>query len=211
LIKAMLVHTADWEDDAYGVLSGALRTDANKTTFKDHASAFLGYGILRPERALSCTARRATFLGGGVIGEGETWAHRIPLIDELHTFDGWRRLTITLAWFTPVNPAHQGYRRAALSFSSPKNNDSPLRVTNQQVHANAVGRGTVQHEVLGRASGAIALIPGREHLSIPVTCSADAGELSDRVPYALAVSLELAAEVKIELYDKIRERVRVQA
>ncbi len=209
-VKALLVHTADWPGAAFDALAGALLNDSNRRTFKDQASAFLGYGVPRPDRAIGCTFECATLLGGGSIGAEETWIHRVPLPSGLHTFDGWRRLTITLAWFSPINPRHQQYRRAALAFLPPDRDKSPLRVTRDDADWRAVTRGTVQHEVLERASGAISVPTSDAWLEIPVACTGEAGGLEDRVPYALAVSLEVAAGVRVAIYDQILERIRPQ-
>lgn len=207
-LKTLLVHTADWPVPAFGALAEALRTKENARTFADQVSAFLGYGVVRQDRAMGCAFERATLLGCGSIGADETWVHRIPLPGGLHTFDGWRRVTITLAWFSPTNPRHQQYRRAALAFVPPAEGKSPLRVSRDDADWRAVTRGTVQHEVLERSSGAIDLPSGEPWLEIPVVCSAEAGGLDDRVPYALAVTLEVAPGVRVAIYDQIRDRLR---
>lgn len=206
-IKTLLVHSAEWPAEAYDALAACLRTDANRHNFRDESSAFLGYGVLRPARTTGCSFERATLLGGGDIGPGEEWVHRVPVPSALQAFDGWRRLTITLSWFTPVDPRDQRYRRAGLSFDAPT--ESVLNVERCQVDGRAVTRGTVQHEVLERGRGAI-LVGEDETLSIPVTCTAEAPGLDGRVPYALAVTLEVAAGVGLPIYDEIRERLRVR-
>ena len=44
--------------------------------------------------------------------------YRIPLPDNLDGVATLRTITITLAWFSPVNTRHQGYRMAALDIAS---------------------------------------------------------------------------------------------
>jgi hypothetical protein len=208
LLKALLVHTAEWPAAAVGVLERALKTEKNKHGFWDYLSAFVGYGLLHSERAMACTADRATLLGGGTIGENETHLHRVPLPPGLNAFTGRRRLTVTLAWLSPVNPNHRKYRSAALSFEPPIGNRSPLRVDGLDVDLRAVRRGTVQHAVLERDAGAIN-VGADDALEIPVTCVFESHQGKGYVvPYALAVSLEVAPGLGVPIYDEIRDRVR---
>ena len=111
---------------------------------------------------------------------------------------------MTLAWLTPVNPLHQGWRRADLWFNPL---DPPLRVDRQQADYHAAQRGTVQHEVF-EGERASAFTDGAT-IGIQVNCKADAGTLEGTVSYALAVSLEVGEEIAIPIYDEVR--VRVQA
>jgi hypothetical protein len=208
LVKALLVHTAEWPREAHAVFERALRNEANNSFFDDYVSAFLGYGVLRTDRALGCTADRVTLVGGDVIGENETRLHRIPLPVALNAFTGRRRLTMTLAWFSPINPNHQKYRCAALSFVPLTDDRTPLRVSRTDVDLRAVGRGTVQHVVLERDTGAIN-VGDNDALEIPVTCVFDSRNgLGIRIPYALAVTLEVAPGLAVPIYDAVRELVR---
>jgi hypothetical protein len=118
---------------------------------------------------------------------------------------GRRRLTITLAWLTPVNPIHRAWRRADLWFTPPP---TPLEVIRQEADGNAVQRGTVQHEVL-EGDRATAFVDG-DNLEILVNCRADAGALEDPVPYALATTLEVAADIGVPVYEEVRERVQAR-
>jgi hypothetical protein len=208
LVKALLVHTAEWAGGAYEVVRRALRTPENASIFDDLVSAFLGYGVLRSERAHACTPDRVTLLGGEVIGEGETRLHRIPLPAALNAFTSRRKLTTTLAWFSPINPNHRKYRCAALSFVPLKDGRTPLLLGNADVHLNAVKRGTIQHVVLERDSGAIN-VRENDALEVAVTCEFESQSgMGIRVPYALAVTLEVAPGLAVPIYDAVREMVR---
>ena len=67
-------------------------------------------------------------------------------------------------------------------------------------------RGTVEHHV---REGATIVAFGDEHwLEITVACKADAGELAESIPYAIAVSLEIAEPLDVSIYEQVRERVR---
>jgi hypothetical protein len=203
-LRTLLAHGASWSSEAADLVERALRTESNKYTFTDEASALLAFGTIRPERVVACTEERATILAGGDIAADERYVHRIPLPASLNAHTAWRRLTVTLSWFSPINPAHRKYRRAALWFEPP--GEQELLVKRRGVDWRAVRRGTLQHEVLEGDRGAINIQPDG-HLEIPVTCLADAGSLDERVPYAMAITLEVAPGVNTKIYDEVRARV----
>jgi hypothetical protein len=207
--KALVVHTASWNQDAFHALSAALKTKENASSLKDIASAFLGYGRIDPDRALACTEQRATFVSGGFIRPNQQWVHSVPIPTCLHSQDCWRKVAITLAWFTPIAPRIRQYRCIRLSFTPPEET-TDLRVARQDVHGNAVSRGTVQHEVL-EGDSAMDIAEDAE-LKIRVACFADAVLGEDLpaagIPYALAVSLEVAPKTGLPIYDEVRVRIQ---
>lgn len=202
-LKALLVHGADW-GSAGDLLNSILRTPDNSRKFREYVSRLLGYGAIHADRVAECSEYRVTALSGGLLLAEQSHVHRFPLPPSLSGRRGWRRLTVTLAWLTPVNPQHQAWRRAHLWFDA--TNDM-LRVGRSQSDSNAVQRGTIQHEVF-EGDRAAAFVDG-ESIEIQVSCRADAGALDDPVPYALAVTLEIAEEVGVPVYEEVR--VRVQA
>ena len=201
-LKALVAHGAAW-GEAGSILTQILMNRDNSRQFKEYVTRLLGYGAVDVNRVQECTDRRVTTLGGGVLGQDESHIHRFPLPPSLSGQHGHRRLTITLAWLSPVNQRHQAWRRADLWFDPPRD---PLRVRRQQADWRAVRRGTLQHEILeGERAGAF--VEG-ENLEIQVSCRAGAGALEDEVPYALAITLEVAEELGIDIYDEVRTAVR---
>src|SRR4249920_3135237 len=89
------------------VLERILRTAENSRQFKEYITRLLGYGAVDVERVPECTAYRATAISCGVLTKDKSHIHRFPLPPSLSGQHGRRRLTITLAWMTPVNPRHQ--------------------------------------------------------------------------------------------------------
>lgn len=47
------------------------------------------------------------------------------------------------------------------------------------------------------------------YLLLRVSCRASAGALADPLPYALAVSFEVAVEAGIQVYEQVRARLAV--
>lgn len=171
---------------------------------KDYLTRWLGYGAVDIDRALACTAERATLLGVGELQAEKAFVFSAPLPPSLAGKRAWRRLTVTLAWMSPINCGHQGYRTVRLWVAPPQD---PLRVKRaNSVHEKAALRGTVQHEVL-EGEDAVAFVDG-DRFECKVNCAADAGAFSGTVRFALCVSLEVAVGSGIPVYQEVRDRIR---
>jgi hypothetical protein len=202
-IRTLIAHGASWGPGTRQLVEEAVRIAGHKSISTDELSAVLGFGRIDGERVLRCTAERATVLAGGSISADARIVHQIPLPPSMNAHTGWRRLTVTLSWFSPIHATHRKYRRAALWFEPPA---SILTVKRHGVDWQAVRRGTLQHEVLEGDAYAINILPGAT-LDVPVSCIADAGPFEEPISYALAVSLEVATGVKVHVYDEVRERI----
>ena len=205
LIKALLVHGASW-GEAAGVIENALLNGRHSTEVKKGIARWLGYG--RPDfaKSIECTATRATAIGYGVIAKDKRHEYRLPLPPSLSGLDCWRRLTITLAWLSPISVDNRKYRKAALAFEA---TDTAAAVGGYRVGAQwqQVRNGTLQHEIFEGAD--VRAFQEGESLMIPVQCREDAGALDVEVPYGLAVSLEVKEEVGIDLYEEIQSLIEV--
>ncbi|MCP4447755.1 MAG: S8 family serine peptidase [Myxococcales bacterium] len=201
-LKALLVHSSVWSEP-YDALAAALRDEGNSRNFREVGARFLGYGHLEAGRGVECDSNRATALGAGRIAAEEKRRHRFPLPPSLGGEREWKRLSITLAWFTPINSAHQAWRRAHLWFDAAV---EPLKVERNGAEHRAMRRGTVQHEVYDGEKAAV-FVEG-DAILIDVNCRPDAGALEEQVPYALAVTLEVREGVKIPIYEEVRTRIR---
>lgn len=212
LIKALLIHGARQPDTAKELLSSALKNAQNSRQFKEVITRYIGYGTADIERVLTCTAQRATVLGCGEIRENEVHEYAFPMPVGLSAQKLWRRLVVTLAWFTPINPDHRNLREAKLELEpgGAKWDEIPLRLKRQDGDHNQVLRGTVQHEVLEGANIISAYQDG-EMLRIRVTCKKDATvRLDEVIPYGLAVTLEVKEDVEIPIYQQIRTKLKPQ-
>jgi len=201
LLKAMLVHGCSW-GDVGSRISEVLRTPENGRQLSGLISRWIGYGIPVVDRVLDCTEQRATVLGFGQLSDGEAHVFSLPLPPSLGSRPEWRRLTVTLAWLSPISASTQKYRTASLWFEMSNNGLAPTR---SDADWRAVRRGTVQHEVF-EGQRAEPFIDG-EVIEIKVNCREDAGKIQTPVAYGLAVSLEVAEGVDIAVYNEIRTRI----
>jgi len=209
LVKALLVHGAKQDDGACKAITAALKTPENSRQFKEVMARYLGYGSVEIERVLACTEQRGTVLGCGEIRENEIHEYRLPLPPGLSSSQVWRRMVVTLAWFSPVNPDHRNFREAKLELSPVGGwSDLPLKLARQDADHNQVLRGTVQHEVV-EGSKQIAAYQDGNSILLHVACKKDAtARLDDAIPYGLAVTLEVAQGIQIPIYEQLRTRLQ---
>ncbi len=200
-LKALLVHGVEWPDKRLVTgLDWVLPLDR-----------YFTYGHLHTDHTLECPDNRVTVLAVGDLGSREEEDILVPLPEGLTGIRGKRRVTATLAWLSPINWRHRQYRRAKMSFSAPGGALQPV-ISSKQVGAQRAQRGTVQHQIF-EGSGAVP-IGTDDELRLTIKCLGQAGGLDGgTVPYAVAISLEVAEELGVDVYDEVaarlRERVRV--
>ena len=204
LVKTLLVHGAAW-GRAADVYKTVLKERHGGQTVREQVGRFLGYGPVDFERVKSCTDQRATVLGFGELDDRGAHRFSLPIPPSLGKRARRRKLTITLAWLTPVVSTRQQYRIARLWFN-PQNELASDRVFFANHYS--VRRGTVQHEIL-EGDAAIPFTDGYT-VEVTVNCRADAADLPGPVRYGLAVSLEVAEDIDIPIYQEVRERLRVR-
>jgi hypothetical protein len=206
ILKAMLVHGASWDDRFSlfdSVFDGPDVGVERWWRIKRACAQFLGYGAADFDRGTLCTDERAILLGCGELRAEEGHVYDLPLPPALHAQTVMRRLTVTLAWFTPINPRHRSYRVADLWFDPPS---ASLNVKRCNVDHDAVTRGTVQHEVL-EGQNAVSIVDG-DVMPIQVNCRPEAAsKILTPIPYALLVSLETARPLGISIYDQVKARL----
>lgn len=202
LIKAMLIHGCSWYrigNAIDSILDPAITTVPKKKL----KSRWIGYGYPDSEKSLSCNPQRATVIGLGAIKKGKAELYNLPIPECLNAKTNKRKLTITLAWFSPINSRNQKYRTARLWFEV--SGTSIFQEKEDVADENLAKKGTIQHEVF---VGSKALAIGSDDsVSIKVTCDRDAANITDEIPYALMVSLEVAKGVDLPIYQEISMKI----
>ncbi|MBN2092984.1 hypothetical protein JW964_25400 [candidate division KSB1 bacterium] len=202
LLKTLLVHSASWGEER-SILESIFQTSDNSKHLRKIIARYIGFGIPDIHRVLGCTSQRATAIGYGKIKKDVKQDFRFPLPPCLSGTNVMRRLTITLAWFSPINPANRKYRKADLEFKPPK----IIGVDRVNADWRQVTNGTVQHEVL-EGSKVVSYQDGN-FLSISVICKEDAKSLDEEVNYGLAVTLETGENVELPIYEEIKARINI--
>ena len=208
MLKGILVHAASWGaagehlDRIFPMSATGRRQKMQERLQHSRFKArLLGFGEIEPARCLFCTDQRVTLLGWGRIADGAGHVFNIPLPPALSATRIKRRLTATLAWLTPINPRHRDYRSAYLWYDVP---EEEFGVQKRDLDADTARRGTVEHRAFEGNKGR----SFNDDLTIKVNCTANAGPLTDEVPYALAVTLEIAEPTDIAIYDEVRSKIR---
>lgn len=212
LAKALLVHTARW-----GGIASTMRRigpDPQQPLSRRDLTQLLGYGAVELDDLASAARTRAVLIGAGTIVKDQRQRFEFPLPASLASSAIWRRLTVTLAWFSPISPLPGRHRAARLRIDPPTEQIGAKRV---EADWNTVVKGTVQHEIL-EGTDAVAYLDGAV-LAINVDCRIDlSAATAPPVRYGLAVSLEVAVESQIDLHQEVvagliqaRQRIRTQA
>ena len=208
VVKALLVHRARWGSRAAFLKENFGPHGRGKYIARsDNVARLLGYGFPNIDEALACAPNRATLVGYGTIAAGEANVHRIPLPQSLERVTEPRTLSVTVAWFSPVNRRHQAYRRAKLEVSPVRALKTAVGVSRlgNQPSNHSVSRGTVIHERYDgdRAVGFV----DDGHVVLRIYCREQAGALDQDIRYGIAVTIE--AGVGIPVYDEVRARLAV--
>lgn len=206
LLKAMVVHGASWIDTERHLIQARPDLCTDHHSEKRFLSRWLGYGPVAREYGLFCTPQRVTMVGVGEVKKGMAVDFKVPLPPSLAGKKIGRRLTVTLAWLSPLNHSSQQYRCARLWFSPPKEN---LNINRQDAQWQSVRRGTLQHEILS-GDEATAYTEGSA-LIFRVNCEQDARKLDGNVSFGLIVSLEVAPGFNIPVYNEVANAIAPRA
>jgi hypothetical protein len=190
-IKALLVHEARWPED---IEVGQIPADR-----------LMGYGTRELDLVRGCEPHEVTLLFAGELHGQQQIDLSVPLPDGLQV-RGAKRVAATVAWLSPVNWRHRQYRRAKLQFAKPAGFVSAPNLATRDVSYALAGRGTVEQQVYetDRASSA-----GQgDSMNLTVKCEEQAGGLNgEPVPYAAVVSLWVAPELGVDVYDQVRQGI----
>lgn len=208
IVKALLVHRAQWGakgallEELYGPVA-----QGQHVARKDDIARVLGYGSARVEEAMTCAANRATLVGFGFIRSGGAREYRIPLPPSLEQVTEPRAVTLTLAWFSPVNVRHLAYRRAKLEIKPIKfKKGAGVERASDQPSDKSVPRGSLFH-VRYTGEEAVKFVDDG-HIRFLVFCREQGGPLDRDIRYGLAVTIE--AGESIPVYQEIRQRLQIR-
>ena len=215
LTKALLVHSTSWNDAIkadYEQLPGS--RDKHSQQRRRYLSRYLGYGNIDIDRVLGCEGHRVTAIGCGRIRKDQSHHYELPFSDIDLPGGDYMRLIVTLAWFTPVNPQHVGWRKAGLRFEFSKASNGILKRSARSYDWQQVKMGTVQHEVFENRRKRRTRF---DNMKVEVDCAERARSLDEDVPYGIAFTLEIAPPEQAgdrsllqeaDLYQQVKERLR---
>ena len=209
VVKVLLAHRARWGE--MGNLLEGIYGPTGQGQYvarKDNIAGILGYGRPIVEEAMSCAANRATLVGyGEVTTDGSAVLYRVPLPGSLERVTDPRSITLTLAWFSPVNVRHRAYRRAKLE-AQPDNFELRIGVNRgkSQPSDKSVPRGSLFH-VHYEGNSAVTFVDDG-HLRFRVFCREQGGSLDRSIGYGVAVTIESGE--RIPVYQEVRQRLGIR-
>ncbi|WP_351121618.1 S8 family serine peptidase [Shewanella sp. T24-MNA-CIBAN-0130] len=206
LLKSLITHGASW-GQMYDHMSSYIGNTDSKT-LKNIITRNIGYGKPDVDRAKYCLDTRATILGYGGLSNDEAHVFKLPIPEGLGGTDVWRRLTVSLSWFSTPCHKHMKYRDSALWFTVEGENKSLTSRNPTSLDWMQVRRGTLQHEIFEGED--LAVLTEDRILEIKVNCKNNASKIIEPVKYGLAITLEVADGVNIQLYQEIQQAIEEQ-
>lgn len=201
IVKSMLVHGAEWNSDVASTIAEALEVSEKRV------SKWLGNGVPDVSRVMECAKNRATLIGYGNLTKDKAHVYKLPIPFDFVTGRYFRKLTVTLAYLSPVVPSKQKYRSAQLWFTL---NNNRLLSYRRNTDDKSVKRSTVQHEIFFD-DRAVSWDPD-DSIEIKVNCKDDAKSRFDPICYGILATFELAQEISdrldIDVYSSVVTRIR---
>jgi Subtilase family len=209
LLKALLVHTAQWPKDTANLIKEVLGPFDNKQHIrqKDNVRRFLGYGLADPAAAIACADDRATFWASGILPRDQIVTVDVPIPICVNGLKEWHALYATLAWFTPVSPGRQSYRAVRLKLIEPTELESLKVVASKlQPDLNQSRRGTVFSQ---RWDGLKApAVNAEQVVRFKVQREPDQGiVVDDPITFGFAVTFTMPGVMQI--YEQVRDRLEI--
>lgn len=199
ILKAMVTHGASWES-ANQNLSDYLKVSPKKL------SKWLGNGIPDISKVEQCTRNRVTIIGTGSLKRGEAHVYELPLPLDFSSKLIKRKLTATLAYFSPINNLLQKYRGVNIWFEIIEGDF--LVPDRQNTEWQRVRKGTLQHEIF---TGERAVVWGENSkVVIKVNCREDALKNNEYNKYALVLSFEAAEAIETDVYATVLAQIKGQ-
>ncbi|MEE9319326.1 MAG: S8 family serine peptidase [Granulosicoccus sp.] len=221
LTRALAVNSARWPEDAHLLY----RQEHGRLGKHQHARArmevcrYFGHGVLVPELMQQSPDTGATLVGLGSVKKDQAQIFKMPLPASMSGDRVPRSLRVTITWFSPVNSARSQYRLAGLEAVAADEIDNvhdggwQLDLKTDGPDANMVKRGSVwSRRLINRTKSVPGFEDGAE-ISICVQCRDTAnGGLNpdDDMMFAIAVTLEVEAEVSFDIYDEVQLALRVR-
>jgi hypothetical protein len=206
ILRALLVHSSRWGEA--GTLLDSLYPGSWQRR-REIISRFHGYGRHDLSRTLRADGSRITLLADDLIKPEERHIYRIPIPRAMIGNRELRRIVLTLAWSSPVDPNSARYRgvTAEIVDGDGKRKFWAGVKPILQPHPDAGRRGTVQHLILEDKK--LINDAGSGTFNIGVQARAVLPAFADtEVPYALAVTLELAQPLRSDVFQDVAARVR---
>jgi Subtilase family len=212
LIKALLLHRCSIDEEARALVRAVFGPSGKNKHAKraDNVFRVFGYGVPALDEVTACLENRATLWGTGSLTEDSGLLFKLPLPDCLSGHHGFRKVSVTLTWFSSVTPGRRAYRSERLIVEEPTNAHLRQIVTNaceHQADKNRVSRGTVFSRAWhGKSSRNFVKDAVFEVRIVRKPDNLD--DLPIATDFACVATLE--AENRIPIYDEIKAKILIK-
>lgn len=208
IVRCLLAHGCGWGDAGPFLESICPPSEGGGWSRRRSTIArFIGFGETDVARVVECTSRRVTFLGIGRIKNNKRDEFELPLPGELSSRVDVRRITTTLAWSSPIRAKARNYRAVKLQLTGGDGSSElwsgVARKDVLQPPAYMAARGTLIHAI-HQGSRAIPFAPGSTFALGVQSMAAVSSFNQMMVPYALAVTIEVADSIRSDIYSEAR-------
>ncbi len=222
LTRALAVNAARWPEDACNLYNEELGRFGryHHARAKEEVCRYFGHGTLATEMMQDSPEAGVTLVGLGSIRKDQAQIFTMPLPASMSGERVPRSMRVTIAWFSPVNAARAQYRLASLEAVAADEIDDEgdsswgldLKSDGDGPDANMVKRGSVWSRRLVNRIRKVPEFSEDAVIPICVQCrDASNGGLSpdDDIAFAIAVTLEIEAEVQYDIHEEIEQKIRL--
>ena len=221
LTRALAVNSALWPEDAYKIYADELDLlgPHQHTRAREEICRYFGHGLIDPELMQHSPNSGATLVGLGSVKKDQAQIFRMPLPPSMSGDRAPRSMRVTLAWFSPVDSTRAQYRLAGLEAVSADEIDDAddkrwcLDLKTDGPDANMIRRGSVWSRRLINRIQTVPEYDDGADIPICVQCRDTAGgglSPDDDISFAIAVTLEIEAEVQYDIFEEIEQTIRVR-
>ena len=219
--RALAVNASRWPDAARDLYDDeyALLGRGKHARAKEEVCRYFGYGVLMPELMQGSPDNGVTMVGVGSIQKDQAKLFKLPLPESMSGDRVPRSMRVTIAWFSPVNSARAQYRLASLEAVAADGVDGDedkgwgLDLKSDGPDANMIKRGSIWSKRMIHSRQGVPEFEEDAEIPIRVQCrDASGGGLSpdEDIEFAIAVTLEVEAEVQYDIYEEIEQRLRLR-
>lgn len=223
LTRVLAVNAARWPEAAEALYASEMsRLGGRFQPAAEEVARYFGYGFLDPRLMLEAPLRGTTLVGLGWVRKDSATIFDMPLPSSLSGDSIDRSMLVTLAWFSPMEPARARYRLAALEAVAAdgdmlqdheEDKHWSLAMKGAPPGEALIKRGTVWSRRLRRNRVQVPHFEDGSTLPIRVQCrDASGGGLDPdkEIPFAIAVTLQLAATAQYDVHEEIRDQLLVR-
>lgn len=223
LTRALAIGASHWPETASALFEAEkLRVGAHGSRAREEVVRHYGHGFLDAVRMQEAPILGTTLIGLGSVRKDQGAIFDMPLPPSLSGERAHRSMRVSLVWFSPVEPSRARYRLAALDAIAADRGEIAdededkgwlIDMKSGDLDARMIRHGTVWSRRLIHRRVSVPEYDEDEILPIRVQCRDSSGgglNPDEDIRFAIAVTLELAAEAAYDIHEEIEQRLRVR-